>query len=60
MANAEILIPSTNWRNMSSLLSIEGRDAHVLDNEGKDVKWPIAEKIARSKPEGSKPVDAKT
>jgi hypothetical protein len=30
-------------------IAIDGRNAHVLDDEGKDEKIPIAEKIARTK-----------
>jgi hypothetical protein len=29
-------------------IAIDGKNAHVLDDEGKDRKMPIAEKIARS------------
>lgn len=36
-------------------IAIDGKNAHVLDDEGKDRKMPIAEKIARTKPEEPKP-----
>jgi hypothetical protein len=36
-------------------IAIDGKNAHVLDDEGKDKKMPIAEKIARTKPEEPKP-----
>ncbi len=36
-------------------IAIEGKNAHVLDDEGKDRNMPIAEKIARAKPEEPKP-----
>ena len=36
-------------------IAIDGKNAHVLDDEGKDRKMPIAEKVARTKPEGPKP-----
>ena len=32
-------------------ISIDGKNAHILDDEGKDRKIPIAEKIARTKPD---------
>ncbi len=35
-------------------IAIDGRDAHILDDEGKDKKLPIAEKIARTPPESPK------
>jgi hypothetical protein len=31
-------------------IAIDGKNAHILDDEGKDRKVPIAEKIARTKP----------
>lgn len=34
--------------NGKTKIAIEGRDAHVLDDDGKDVKLPIAQKIART------------
>ena len=34
-------------------IAVEGRDAHILDDEGKDRKGPIAEKILKQ-PEDSK------
>jgi len=33
---------------------IDGGNAHILDDEGKDKKMPIAEKVARTKPEDRK------
>jgi hypothetical protein len=36
-------------------IAIDGRNAHILDDDGKDEKIPISEKIARTKPEDSKP-----
>jgi len=35
-------------------IAIEGKNAHVLDDEGRDRKVPIAEKIARTKPDEPK------
>jgi hypothetical protein len=32
-------------------IALDGKNAHILDDEGKDRKMPIAEKIARTKPE---------
>jgi hypothetical protein len=48
--------PMRNWRrpkplnvtlNGNTKIAIDGTDAHILDDAGKDVKLPIAEKIAR-------------
>lgn len=36
-------------------IAIDGTNAHILDDEGKDRKIRIAEKIARTKPEEPKP-----
>jgi hypothetical protein len=36
-------------------IAIDGKKAHILDDEGKDRKMPIAQKIARRKPEDPKP-----
>lgn len=36
-------------------IAIDGRNAHILNDDGKDEKIPISEKIARTKPEDSKP-----
>ena len=36
-------------------IAIDGTNAHILDDEGKDRKIRIAEKIARTKPEDPKP-----
>ena len=36
-------------------IAVDGRNAHILDDDGKDKKIQIAEKIARTKPEESKP-----
>jgi hypothetical protein len=36
-------------------IAIDGKNAHILDDEGKDRKMPIAEKIARTKPDEPKP-----
>jgi hypothetical protein len=36
-------------------IAIDGKNAHVLDDEGKDKKMPIAQEIARTKPEEPKP-----
>lgn len=33
--------------NGKTKISIDGRNAHILDDDGKDVKLPIVEKIAR-------------
>jgi hypothetical protein len=38
-------------------IAIEGRDAHVLDDQGKDRKMHIAEKIARQNEPDSQPKD---
>jgi hypothetical protein len=49
--------PMRNWRSPKPLnvtlngktkIAIDGADAHILDDAGKDVKLPIAEKIART------------
>jgi hypothetical protein len=46
------------WLNVTlhgtTKIAIEGRNAHILDDAGKDKKMPIAEKVARTKPEGQK------
>jgi hypothetical protein len=36
-------------------IAVDGTNAHILDDEGKDRKIRIAEKIARTKPEEPKP-----
>ena len=40
-------------------IAIDGKNAHILDDEGKDRKMAIAEKIARTQPENTKPADTK-
>jgi hypothetical protein len=35
-------------------IAIDGHDAHILDDGGKDVKLPIAQKIARPQPPATK------
>jgi hypothetical protein len=48
--------PLVNWRNRppnltmhgKTKIAIDGRNAHVIDDEGKDIKVPIARKIART------------
>jgi len=33
-------------------IAIDGNNAHILDDYGKDKKLPVVEKVARPKPEG--------
>lgn len=48
--------PMVNWRNRppnltvngKTKIAIDGRNAHIIDDEGKDVKVPIARKIAKN------------
>ena len=48
--------PLANWRNRppnltvhgKTRIAIDGRNAHVIDDGGKDIKVPIARKIART------------
>jgi hypothetical protein len=54
---SQVFDPARNWRrpkplnvtlNGKTKIAIEGTDAHILDDAGKDVKLPIARKIART------------
>jgi hypothetical protein len=56
-----VLGPAISKRQMLNVtlygttkIAIDGKNAHILDDEGKDRKMPIAEKIARAKAEDPK------
>lgn len=40
--------------NGKTKIALDGRNAHILDDEGKDKKMRIAEKVARVKPDDRK------
>jgi hypothetical protein len=41
--------------NGKTKIAIDGRDAYILDDDGRDVKLPIASKIARTQPLAENP-----
>jgi len=49
------VLTKSQWLNVTlhepTKIAIDGNNAHVLDDYGKDKKLPVAEKIARPKPE---------
>ncbi len=54
---AQTFNPARNWRrpkplnvtlNGKTKIAIDGTDAHILDDAGKDIKLPIVRKIARA------------
>ncbi len=54
---SQMFNPMRNWRrpkplnvtvNGKTKIAVDGADAHILDDAGKDIKLPIARKIART------------